>query len=60
MFTTGINMGLPLQARVKKTVRSIQPQLLFCNENIQSATVGKEGHVDNILVHEKIHLSGIP
>ena len=48
-------MGLPLQARVERTVHAVETDWLSNKEKIPCTVVSKEGHADSLLGHERNH-----
>ena len=55
MFTHGLNMSLPLQAWVGKSVHEVETHRLSGKEKVLGAVVSKEGHADSLLGHERTH-----
>ena len=45
IFTNGLNMGLPQQTRLKKTVHGVETHGLSCNEKVLGTAVSKEGDI---------------
>ena len=43
----GLNMGLPLQTYIKKTVCVVETHLISCKENVLGTAASKEGHADS-------------
>ena len=55
IFTKWLNMGLPGEAWVKKTVHEREKHWLFCKEKVMGAELRKEAHTDSLVVLERIH-----
>ena len=55
MFANWLNMGLPLQVRVKETVDGVETHRLSGKERFPGTSVSKEGHADCLLAHERTH-----
>ena len=56
MFTNELNMGLPPQAWVEKTVYVVVETHWFsCKEKVLGSAESKEGHTDSLLEDEKTH-----
>ena len=51
----GLNISLPQQAWVKKTVHWMETHWLSDKENVLGAVVQKEAQADNLLGHERTH-----
>ena len=60
MFTSGLNMGLLLQASVEKTAHKVETHWLSVTEKVPGTVVSKESHVGNVLNHEKTHYYWFP
>ena len=54
-FTNELNIGLPLWARIKKTVDKVKTHWLFSKEKILDTVISKEGHADSLLEQERTH-----
>ena len=53
MLTNGLNMGLPLRARVKKTVHGVETHWLSGKEKVLGAAVSKESHAGTVFYDMK-------
>ena len=55
IFTNELNMNLPLQAWITKTVYGVETQWLSCKQKVLGTAVSKESDTDNLLKHERTH-----
>ena len=55
MFTNRINIALPQQDWVEKTIHGVGTQWLSTKEKVPGEVVNKKGHADSVLGNEKTH-----
>ena len=53
MFINVLNMDMPQQAWIKKTVQRVETHWLASKEKLQGAAASKEGYADSLLGHKK-------
>ena len=57
MFRNGLNIGLPLQAWLENRAKK---HWLSGKEKVPGVAVSKEGHVNNLLGHERTNDNWFP
>ena len=60
IFSNGLNMGLPIQAWVDKSVHRVETYWLSGKEKVPGTAISKEGHADSFLRHEMTHYCWFP
>ena len=60
MFTNGLNMGLPLQIRVKKTIHQVKTHWLSSKEKVLGTVFSQKGHTESLLRQERAHHNSFP
>ena len=56
MFTNWVNISLPLETWVKKTVHGVEAHWLSSKEKVPGSAISKEGQADSFLDYEMISI----